>query len=150
MLLLLLDLETIETAQEIVESDSSDDEWNYRKVEDNKEVDSVQTIEEHTEFSHQVQQEETVESSIVEEEKLVEEEEEETAPIEVADHIEQLEENVSLFKFMIQFCDNKHFLEKIAQKFLNFCKMRTFILDYFHSTGRLSSQNEDSSQFCYL
>lgn len=104
MLLLLLDLETIETAQEVVESDSSDDEWNYRKVEDNKEVDSIQTVEEHTEFSHQEKQEEEdeiVESSIVVEEgKLVEEEEEETAPIEVADHIEQLEENVSLFKFM--------------------------------------------------
>jgi len=103
MLLLLLDLETIETAQEVVESDSSDDEWNYRKVEDNKEVDSIQTVEEHTEFSHQEKQneDEIVESSIVVEEgKLVEEEEEETAPIEVADHIEQLEENVSLFKFM--------------------------------------------------
>lgn len=108
MLLLLLDLETIETAQEGVESDSSDDEWNYRKVEDNKKVDFIQTVEEKTEFSHQEveqqqqQQEEIVESSIVEDEeeefeKLVEEEEK-TAPIEVSDHIEELEENVSLFK----------------------------------------------------
>lgn len=110
MLLLLLDLETIETAQEGVESDSSDDEWNYRKVEDNKKVDLIQTVEEKTVFSHpeveQQQQQEIVESSIVEDEeeefeKLVEEEEK-TAPIEVADHIEQLEENVSLFKFIRQ------------------------------------------------
>jgi hypothetical protein len=113
MLLLLLDLETIETAQEVVESDSSDDEWNYRKVEENKEVDSIQTVEEHKEFSHQEQEDIVESSSIVaeqkeEDEKLVEEEEE-TAPIEVADHIEQLEENVSLFKFMKHLCDNIHF-----------------------------------------
>ncbi|KAL7041952.1 hypothetical protein ACKWTF_000968 [Chironomus riparius] len=90
---LMTDLETIETAQEVVESDSSDDEWNYRKVEDNKEVDSIQTVEEHTEFSQQEQ--EFVESSIVEQEEKLVEDEEKTAPIEVTDHIEQLEENLA-------------------------------------------------------
>lgn len=109
MLLLLLDLELIGTAQAIEESDGSDDEWNYIKVEDKKEeLDTVpqESVEEHTQQyqqqEEQQEKDEIIESSIVEEEKLVEEEEEVTAPIEAVS--EQLEENVSIFKFMAVFC----------------------------------------------
>lgn len=97
MLLLLLDLEIIGTAQAIEESDGSEDEeWNYIKVDDKKAFDgAVQSpiAEEHTQFENNHQQEIVEEAPVVdEEEKLIQDNEGQVAPKE--DATEQLEENV--------------------------------------------------------
>lgn len=115
LLLLLLDLGIIGTAQAIEESEGSDDEWNYIKVEDKK-SNGLAAVDENSQP--------IVEAAFVEKEEIEEQFTTQSEP--TIDRNEFEEENVS---FLILFLNIKkkvyyrrhHESFYLFSRFINFC-----------------------------